>query len=105
IASATGGLSGPAIRPVAIAMVHKVARALDVPIIGCGGVTALNDVLEFLIAGASAVQIGTATYTDPATAERIVAELEGWCASNGVKEVREVVGSLDLGTPEGDAAG
>jgi dihydroorotate dehydrogenase (NAD+) catalytic subunit len=106
LATITGGLSGPAIRPVAVAMVHKVCRALDVPIVGCGGVMTLNDVLEFLIAGASAVQVGTASYLDPASAERLVGELDRWCSDAGVKRLAEVVGSLDVtARPEGDSAG
>jgi len=95
LATVTGGLSGPAIRPVALAMVHRVARELDVPIIGCGGVTTMDDVLQFLIAGASAVQIGTATYLNPGCAGAIVDELTEWCSSHDVKRIADLVGSLD----------
>ena len=97
LATATGGLSGPAIRPVAVAMVHKVRSALDVPILGCGGVVRVEDALELIIAGASAVQVGTATYLDPGTAGRLPGELAAWCAAAGVKSVTELIGSLDLG--------
>jgi dihydroorotate dehydrogenase (NAD+) catalytic subunit len=106
LASVTGGLSGPAIRPVAIAMVHKVRAALDLPIVGCGGIASLDDVLQFLIAGASAVEVGTATYTDPGLPERLVTELAAWCGENRIKDLGEVIGSLDLGRPGGgDACG
>ena len=70
-----GGLSGPAIKPVALRMVHEVAKAVDVPVLGVGGIASATDVLEFLAAGASAVQVGTASFTDPQAMVRIVAEL------------------------------
>jgi dihydroorotate dehydrogenase (NAD+) catalytic subunit len=86
----TGGLSGPAIRPLAVRMVYQVARALPgTPLIGIGGISELSDVLEFLAAGATAVQIGTANFRDPGVSERLVGELASWC------EGRDV-GVLDL---------
>ena len=90
----TGGLSGPAIRPVAVAMVHKVATSVALPIIGIGGIASLDDVLEFLIAGASAVEIGTATYLDPTTPTRLVGELEAYLETHAIASVVELVGSL-----------
>jgi dihydroorotate dehydrogenase (NAD+) catalytic subunit len=81
----TGGLSGPAIKPIAVRMVYQVARALPgVPLMGIGGISSLDDVLEFLAAGASAVQVGTANFKDPAVSGRLVAELADYCASRRV---------------------
>jgi dihydroorotate dehydrogenase (NAD+) catalytic subunit len=79
-----GGLSGPAIRPVAVRMVHEVHKAVDAPLIGIGGITCLRDALEFLLAGASAIQIGTASYTDPTTAIRVIDDLQAWCDGRGL---------------------
>jgi len=79
-----GGLSGPAIRPVAVRMVHEVHRAVDVPLIGIGGIAGLRDALEFFLAGATAVQIGTANYTNPKTAIELIAALEQYCAERDV---------------------
>jgi len=81
----TGGLSGPAIKPIAVRMVYQVARALPgMPLMGIGGISSLEDVLEFLAAGASAVQVGTANFKDPAVSGRLVGELEAYCAARGV---------------------
>ncbi len=91
----TGGLSGPAIRPLAVALVHRVARAVDVPVIGIGGITCVRDVVEFLLVGATAVQVGTANFHDPALAARLVGDLDRWCADHGVADVRELVGALE----------
>jgi dihydroorotate dehydrogenase (NAD+) catalytic subunit len=91
----TGGLSGPAIRPLAVALVDQVARAVDLPIIGIGGIVCARDVVEFLLAGARAVQIGTANYNDPAIAAKIVVELARWCEQHGVSDVNELVGALE----------
>ncbi len=91
----TGGLSGPAIRPLAVALVHRVARAVDVPVIGIGGITSVRDVVEFLLVGATAVQVGTANFHDPALAARLVRELDAWCEARGVADVRELVGALE----------
>src|SRR5207247_8994814 len=94
VANGTGGLSGPAIRPLAVWLVSQVARAVDLPILGMGGITCGRDALEFLIAGASAVQIGTVSFHTPSAAIRILEELEAWCESHGVADVRELIGSL-----------
>ena len=91
-----GGLSGPAIKPVALRMVHQVASRLRVPVIGMGGIMTGADALEFLVAGAAAVEVGTASFVDPDAAVRIVAEIERWCEAHGVAAVREVVGTLKL---------
>lgn len=89
----TGGLSGPAIRPMAVAMVWQVARAVEVPVIGIGGIASVRDVVEFLLAGARAVQVGTANFGDPSVAARLVAGLSRWCAEHGVEDVNELVGA------------
>jgi dihydroorotate dehydrogenase (NAD+) catalytic subunit len=94
LASVTGGLSGPAIKPVALAMVHALARAVRVPIVGLGGIRTGEDVAEFLIAGASAVQVGTATFYDPRAPERIARDLARWCRRHGVASARTLIGTL-----------
>lgn len=88
----TGGLSGPAVKPVAVRMVYQVAAAVDVPIIGLGGITTLEDTLEFFMAGATAVQVGTSTFTNPATMSNILEGLPTWLAQQGFGSVREIVG-------------
>ena len=88
----TGGLSGPAVKPVALRMVYQVAGAVEVPIIGLGGIATLDDMLEFLMAGATAVQIGTATFANPLAMTDILAGLPTWLARQGFGSVREVVG-------------
>jgi len=90
----TGGLSGPAIKPLVLRLVWKVAQAGILPIVASGGISNLDDVMEFLVAGASAVQIGTATFHDPGAAERIVAGLPEAIAFLGAKHIREIVGTL-----------
>jgi dihydroorotate dehydrogenase (NAD+) catalytic subunit len=92
-----GGLSGPAIKPVALRMVAQVARDVRVPIIGIGGIQTIDDVMEFLVAGASAVQIGTASFYDPGVAERLVGELDATLAAEGCAQVSGIVGTLKLG--------
>lgn len=92
LANGTGGLSGPAVKPVALRMVYQVAQAVDVPIVGLGGIAGLQDALEFLMAGASAVQVGTATFADPSTMTRLVDELRDWLSREGFQSVREIVG-------------
>ncbi|MDW8223884.1 MAG: dihydroorotate dehydrogenase [Gemmatales bacterium] len=94
LANVTGGLSGPAIKPLALRLVWQVARAVQVPIIGIGGITTLDDVLEFLVAGASAVQVGTANFFDPTVTMRLVAGLPEALTTLGAHSVQEIVGSL-----------
>ena len=89
-----GGLSGPAIKPIALRMVHQVASRVRVPVVGMGGIMTGTDALEFLVAGAAAVEVGTASFVDPDAALRIVAEMERWCESRGVAAVRDLVGTL-----------
>jgi dihydroorotate dehydrogenase (NAD+) catalytic subunit len=94
LGNVTGGLSGPAIKPLALRLVWRVARSLTVPVIGIGGIATLDDVMEFLVAGASAVQLGTVNFYDPTAAMRILDGLPGAVASMGAGSVREVVGTL-----------
>jgi dihydroorotate dehydrogenase (NAD+) catalytic subunit len=98
LSTVTGGLSGPAIKPVALAKVYEVARAVKIPVIGIGGITTAADALEFLIAGATAVQVGTANFVDPAAGIKIAAGIERYCEENGIPDVAALVGSLDAGS-------
>jgi dihydroorotate dehydrogenase (NAD+) catalytic subunit len=90
----TGGLSGPAIKPLALRLVWQVARQVPIPIVGIGGIATLNDVMEFLVAGASAVQLGTVNFYDPTASMHILDELPQALAQLGVNSVRESVGTL-----------
>jgi dihydroorotate dehydrogenase (NAD+) catalytic subunit len=92
-----GGLSGPAIKPIALRMVYQVASRLRVPVIGLGGIMTGRDALEFLVAGASAVEVGTASFVDPDAALRIVTEIASWCDAHGVAAVSDVVGTVKTG--------
>jgi dihydroorotate dehydrogenase (NAD+) catalytic subunit len=92
----TGGLSGPAIKPLALRLVWQVARHVQVPIIGIGGISNVDDVMEFLVAGASAVQIGTANFYDPTVSSRLAESLPHLLHTQGISSVREVVGSLRI---------
>jgi dihydroorotate dehydrogenase (NAD+) catalytic subunit len=96
LGNVTGGLSGPAIKPLALRLVWQVARQVPVPIIGIGGIATINDVMEFLVAGASAVQLGTVNFYDPTVSMRVVAQLPEALAQLGAGSVREVVGTLRL---------
>ncbi len=96
LAFGTGGLSGPAIRPVAVRMAWQAARAVKIPVIGIGGISTAQDALEFLIAGCRAVQIGTANFVDPGVYERILAGLEAYLKRHGLADVGAVVGSLQF---------
>ena len=94
LGNGVGGLSGPAIKPVALRIVWQVAQAVDVPIVGCGGVRTVDDVLEFLVAGASAVQVGTANFADPGVSGRLVDDLAAALTEEGVADVNDLVGTL-----------
>ncbi len=97
LGNVTGGLSGPAVKPVALRMVYQVAAAVDVPVIGLGGITGLHDALEFFMAGAAAVQVGTGTFADPGAMLRIIDELAAWLAREGYRSVGEIVGLANDG--------
>ncbi len=90
----TGGLSGPAIKPVALAMVYDVAKAVTVPVIGMGGITTATDAVEFLLAGARAVEIGTASFVDPTTGVKVVEGIGDYLASHGHRGVGDIVGTV-----------
>ena len=92
--SVTGGLSGPAIKPVALAMVWALTRVVRIPVVGIGGIRNGEDALEFLCCGARAVQVGTATFYDPRAPVRIASEMRTWCMRHGVASVTDVVGTL-----------
>lgn len=96
IANITAGLSGPAIKPIAVRMVYDAAQAVKIPIIGMGGISTAADVIEFMLAGASAVEIGTASYWDPCATEKIVDEVQAWCHDHSVSRVAEVTGGMLL---------
>ena len=89
-----GGMSGPAIKPIALRCVHQVASSVDIPIIGIGGIASIDDVMQFIVAGASAVQIGTANYYDPTISTRLIDELPAALAELGADSVGSVVGTL-----------
>ncbi len=88
-----GGLSGPAIKPVALHMVYRVARSVDVPVIGCGGIASANDALEFIMAGASAIQVGTAIFADPRAPLDILDGIERFMEKEGVRRLSELIGA------------
>ena len=94
LSNGTGGLSGPAIRPLAVRLVYQVARAVAIPVVGIGGISCARDALEFLIAGASAIQIGTANFVDPLAAPKVIEGLRDYCREQGLAAIHEIVGSL-----------
>ncbi|GAC1434883.1 MAG: dihydroorotate dehydrogenase [Terriglobales bacterium] len=94
IANVTAGLSGPAIKPIAIRMVYDAAKAVQIPILGIGGISTAADIIEFMLAGATAVQIGTASYWDPCATEKIVDELKTWCSEHNISRLSELTGGL-----------
>lgn len=91
LGSLTGGLSGPAVKPVALAMVYQVAAAVDLPLVGCGGITTADDALEFLMAGASAVQVGTAALVNPRAPLDILEGIEGFMSRQGIENLAEII--------------
>ena len=94
LANIFGGLSGPAIKPIILRMVYQVASCVNIPVIGLGGIMSGSDALEYLIAGAKAVEVGTANLVDPEATIRIIDELEEYCQKNGIKKIEEIVGTL-----------
>ncbi len=95
LANVTGGLSGPAIKPIALRMVWQVARAVKVPVIGIGGIMSATDALEFILAGATAVQVGTASFVNPAAAQEIAEGMEQWLAARGIADIKSLIGALE----------
>lgn len=92
----TGGLSGPCVKPVALRMVHDIYDAVKIPVVGCGGVSTYEDVLEFMIAGASAVELGSITLVHPTRPVKIVEDLEKYCKENNIEELASLTGTLEL---------
>ncbi len=96
ISNVTAGLSGPAIKPIAVRMVYEASHAVKIPVIGMGGISTAADVIEFMLAGASAVQVGTASYWDPCATEKIVDELAHWCADHHIQRIAELTGAVQM---------
>ncbi len=94
IANVTAGLSGPAIKPIALRMVYDASKAVKIPVIGMGGISTAADIVEFMLAGATAVEIGTASFWDPVATEKIAGELERWCADHDVFRISELTGGM-----------
>ncbi|MCQ2538410.1 MAG: dihydroorotate dehydrogenase [Lachnospiraceae bacterium] len=94
LANKTGGFSGPAVKPVAVRMVYQVANAIKLPIIGMGGISSTEDALEFMMAGATMVSVGTANFLNPNTTMEIVAGLEKWCEEQGISDIKEIIGCV-----------
>ena len=90
----TGGLSGPCVKPVALRMVWQVARAVKIPVVGLGGIMNATDAIEFLMAGATAIEVGTANFIDPSATEKIVDGIDAWLDSHGVKDVKDIIGCV-----------
>jgi dihydroorotate dehydrogenase (NAD+) catalytic subunit len=100
LANITGGLSGPAIKPVALRMVWQAARAVNIPVIGMGGIMNSTDALEFMVAGAAAVAVGTANFVNPLAAVEVVEGIEAYMRENRVEDVRSIIGSLVTDNPD-----
>lgn len=96
IANNTGGVSGAGVKPIAVRMVYEASQAVKIPVIGMGGITCAEDAIEFLMAGATAVQVGTANFTDPFAMPKIIKGLNDWCDKHGVENVRSLTGTLQL---------
>lgn len=96
LSNVTGGLSGPAIKPIALRMVWEASRAVKIPVLGMGGIVTPEDAVEFMLAGAAAVQVGTASYADPRATERLAKGLESWCKNHDVAKVTSLTGTLDV---------
>ncbi|WP_016775845.1 dihydroorotate dehydrogenase [Anaerophaga thermohalophila] len=96
LSTVTGGLSGPCIKPVALRMVWQVASAVKIPVVGLGGISSATDAVEFLLAGASAVQVGTANFVDPSVSGRIVDGLAGYMQRHNIEKITDIIGGLDV---------
>ena len=91
----TGGLSGPAVKPVAVRMVWQVAKAVNIPVVGLGGICNAHDAIEFMLAGATAIEIGTANFLDPQVTVKVKNGINEWLDSHGCKSVMDIVGALE----------
>jgi dihydroorotate dehydrogenase (NAD+) catalytic subunit len=89
-------MSGPAIKPIAIRMVYQCANAVSIPIIGMGGIASAEDAIEFMMAGATAVQVGTANFADVYAMPRIIKEMDEWLNAHGIKDVKEIIDTVKL---------
>jgi dihydroorotate dehydrogenase (NAD+) catalytic subunit len=96
ISNVTAGLSGPAIKPIALRMVWEASKAVHIPVIGIGGISTAEDVIEFMLAGASAVEVGTANFWDPCASETLVDSLERWCLEHRIEKINELTGGLQI---------
>jgi dihydroorotate dehydrogenase (NAD+) catalytic subunit len=96
IGAGYGGLSGPAIKPIALRMVYEAAQVVKIPVIGIGGIVSAEDAVEFMLAGATAVEVGTASYADPRATERLAKQLASWCRSHDVERVASLTGGMNL---------
>lgn len=94
LSTITGGLSGPAVRPVAVRMVWQVAKAVKIPVIGLGGIMNGRDAIEFMLAGATAVEIGTANFIDPAVTMKVIDYMEDYCSRHGINDINEIIGEI-----------
>lgn len=95
LSTVTGGLSGPAVRPVAVRMVWQTAKAVKIPVVGLGGIMNGRDALEFILAGATAIEVGTANFIDPAVTVKIVDEINDYCERHGVEKITDLIGAID----------
>ena len=96
LSTVTGGMSGPAVKPVALRMVWQTAKAVKIPVIGLGGICSATDAIEFLLAGASAIQIGTANFIDPSISEKVVDGIADYLERHGFSSVQEIIGALQV---------
>jgi dihydroorotate dehydrogenase (NAD+) catalytic subunit len=97
LANITGGLSGPAIKPIALRMVWQTAQAVNIPIIGVGGIMNATDALEFMMVGATAIQVGTANFINPASTLEILDGMQAWLCNAGIDDVKKLIGTLIIG--------
>jgi dihydroorotate dehydrogenase (NAD+) catalytic subunit len=100
LSNIVGGLSGPAIRPIAVRMVYECRRAVKIPVIGMGGIATATDVLEFMIAGATAVQVGTANFVDPFIWSKLLSGIDDYMQRHHINRLADLVGSIDTSTRE-----
>jgi dihydroorotate dehydrogenase (NAD+) catalytic subunit len=96
LANVFGGLSGPAIKPLTLRMVYQVAQRVQIPIVGIGGIVSGNDALEYMIAGASAIEVGTANFVDPESTKNIIRDLDAYCRKNGIQSIEQIIGTLKV---------
>ena len=91
----TGGLSGPAVKPVALRMVYQVAKAVKVPVVGLGGIMTAEDAIAFMMCGATAIEIGTANFLDPAVSIKVRDGIDAWLERHGISDVNEIIGTME----------